>query len=346
MALKLLSQALVAFFLLAFQFVAYGGQAKGLATRFSEELLASEYAEGTELNEGDSPDLLPPALAQLLRKKHFVFVDGIANELASLIGNYFYDNMALLRKNGITVTHRRFPSRHSVPRNAADLEAHLHKIYRRYQKPMIVIGHSMGGAEVVYAVLKDSDWLLSGKVEKVVAINPAIGGSELAEQLGGTVTSRLVRAYLGEGLESLKPDPARRQFIKVFNKFRARLTETFGPDLAREQYAAISKKVFYVRTERAPDKSLSWGLQCVLYLCQPGLTSTFPIPEERDDGLLRVKDQMLKITPRFGTPLDTLVADHIELVISGFASNSTPLFRKAFTKALLLTLYETEVDLE
>lgn len=342
MALKFLLQIPAALLLIPlFQATSYGGSVKGLAARFHEEQIAFQIPEVNL-----PPDLLPPPLVTLLREKHFVFVDGIANELASLIGNYFTDNIALLRKNGITVTHRRFPSRHSVPRNAADLEAHLHKIYRRFQKPMVLVGHSMGGAEVVYSMLKDSDWMLSGKVEKVVALNPAIGGSELAEQLRGTLTSRLVSAYLGEGLESLKPDPARRQFIRVFNKFRARLTERFGPEEAREKYAELSKRVVYVRTIREPEKSLSWGLQCVLYLCQPGLTSTFPIPEEMDDGLLRVKDQMLKVTPRFGMPLDTLVADHIELVISGFASNSAPWFRKAFTKALLLTLYETELDLE
>ena len=43
------------------------------------------------------------------------------NELASLVANYFADNMAELRRLGVPFTHLRYSSRKSIPRNAEKL---------------------------------------------------------------------------------------------------------------------------------------------------------------------------------------------------------------------------------
>ena len=51
----------------------------------------------------------------------FLPAAGIMNELASLVGNYFADNLTELKKLGLSYTHLRYSSQRAIPRNAAKL---------------------------------------------------------------------------------------------------------------------------------------------------------------------------------------------------------------------------------
>jgi hypothetical protein len=51
----------------------------------------------------------------------FLLAAGIMNELASLVGNYFADNLTELKKLGLPYTHLRYSSQRAIPRNAGKL---------------------------------------------------------------------------------------------------------------------------------------------------------------------------------------------------------------------------------
>ena len=48
-------------------------------------------------------------------------VTGIMNELASIVGNYFADNLSQLKKLGLSYTHLRYSSQRAIPRNSEKL---------------------------------------------------------------------------------------------------------------------------------------------------------------------------------------------------------------------------------
>ena len=55
------------------------------------------------------------------RLKQSALCPGIMNELASLVGNYFADNLTELKKLGLVYTHLRYSSQRAIPRNAEKL---------------------------------------------------------------------------------------------------------------------------------------------------------------------------------------------------------------------------------
>jgi hypothetical protein len=312
-----------------------------LAERFEQEIEhpSSGFSADSEL---------PKNFLEILTQKHIVFVDGVMNELANIAGNYYTDNIAQVKRLGISYDHLRFPSTVSIPKNAEQLAAKIFKIHRRVKKPIILIGHSMGGAEVTYMALKYPQLLLAdfyGKpiIEKVIAIEPAIGGSILAENLS-FLGRNILQEILGEGLSSLRRDISRASFKDVYQNLLNYLKTEFsylGDTKPYEKLSELSQKVFFVRGSHHPrSQNLSWGLNAVLFFCQSGL-----MDDVENDGLLNVEDQILGLFPTFGVDLGILEADHIELVVSGLVSHSNKAHRKAFTRALLQTVYQNPASL-
>lgn len=282
--------------------------------------------------------VLPLELAQNLQQKHVVFVDGIMNELAKIPQNYYTDYIRVLRRNGISFSHLAYPSRVAIPKNAKLLAKDLFRISGKVKKPIILIGHSMGGAEALYAVLKKPMLLLEGLVERVVIFEGAIGGSPLAEELKPKGLPRLIQKILGPGLDSLRPSVARLNFEDVRLEFGLFVWQHFADetDEFRTQiFKELSDRVLYIQSQKVPGKPLSWGLRVILPLMK-----TPSLGEEGNDGLLKLEDQIL---PDFGRSLGIFNADHIELVVSGPVSHSSSKYRQAFARALLKTLYSEEL---
>lgn len=326
-------------------------QEKVLTTEKSDNLgTFSERGSVLTLEERMSSELtkktadFPSELNATLTQKHVVVVDGIMNELAHMVGNYFSDNISQLQKLGIESTHLRYSSRIAIPKNADVLYSDILNIYEKQKKPIILVGHSMGGAESLYAILKHPDLLFSNIVEKVVLIEPAIGGSDLVDHLVDNVFGREWKSYLGEGLESLRPEVSQRNFREIFALFQKTLKEKFEGSSEEEiqrKFDELSKRVFYVRSIHTPNsKNLSIGLDIVLLFFKGKTMEGFD-----NDGLMPIHNQILGLLPAFGIDLGVLQADHIELVISGFSSHSNRANRKAFTRALLQTIYENPDEL-
>jgi hypothetical protein len=303
--------------------------------------LESIWYDERAVNEGN----VPADLEQELRGKHVIFVDGLMNELASVAGNYFSDNIQEVKRLKMTYSHLSFPSSRSIPDNAYQLGEDIMQIYLSVRKPLILIGHSMGGAEVLYSILMNPDLLIFDFVEKVVLIEAAIGGSILAENMKDNFLARRVRDYLGEGLNSLKPQQAHSNFKYAFRYFQNSLKSTFqdlGPKGIEEAFDRLSGQVYYVRSYIPDDEPVSWGVRAVLFFCEKDL-----MKRQLNDGLLSTVAQLLNLKAKlinrersFGTDLGILKADHVELVISGIFSESTGDIRRAFTRAVFRKIYE------
>ena len=282
-----------------------------------------------------------------LRRFHFVFVDGFVNELAGIfpaifsLGNYFSDNIQELSDFGITSDHLGHSTWKPFLVNADELFIKLKNIYLLRQKRIILVGHSKGGNEVIAAILKHPGLLDSHIVEQVVAIQAPLQGSPLTENLADHSLARVVTYAMGNGLGSMRPSIAQELFHNLFEQFLEKLGYRQGEEADNLQWAEfkarydeISDRVFFVTSSHPPTETLSWGIRSVLFFCKNGLEPTLP-----NDGLVSQQDQVLRTKIPFGHEFE-MIADHIELVVSGTVSRAHPKKRRAFTRALTQLLYE------
>lgn len=294
---------------------------------------------------------LPEEYLVKLRGRHVIFVDGLLNEAAHLVGNYFCDNISEIKELGISHSHIGYLSSHSVPKNADTLVGDIQEIYVREKLPIILIGHSKGGAECLYAILRNPYLLQSGIIDRVVLINPAVGGSPLADNVSKNILGRCFSKYLGAGLRSIQPENSRKIFSEALEYFRQFLKSKSEKKLSSSStssssssptstvstttssstssssssssspslkinteidiFKILSDRVFYIRGA-APPSALCWGVKFVIFFCKQPLDASVP-----NDGLLHVEDQMLR---GFGVDLGILDFDHIDLVVGMYSS--------------------------
>lgn len=236
----------------------------------------------------------------VLDHKHVVFVAGFLNEL---IPGYFTDNVAVTRDLGGT-TSTLFPSSgHSL---AQDVEQISREIDACAGKGVVLFGHSKGGAAVLLTVLQHPDLLFSGKVDAVIVVQGAVGGSPLADVLSSV-------ARKNQGLRSLRTDQAERVFVEAVDAAVINLSDA---ELER-----LFSRIFYLRSAHQTGGKVAAELAATeLALRGHGA----------NDGL--VPSQKMKLD--WGVDLGVLDADHASLTVSSFLSTSTSEERKAVTRAL------------
>lgn len=232
-----------------------------------------------------------------LEGRHVVFISGFLNEL---IPGYFEDNAAVCRQLGAETSLIAPSSDGGFDRDVGLIEREL--AFRR-GVPVVLFGHSKGGAAALLTVMRHPELVLSGQVEAVIVVQGAVGGSPLAEAL---------RLLPLKGLKDLAPARARALFAEASSGLDARLTP--------EERARFFSHVFYVRSARD-----SRPVAAELSLTELALRGQGP-----NDGLLNQADMRLGE----GVDLGVLDSDHASLTVSSFLSVSTPEERRAFTLAL------------
>lgn len=290
----------------------------GLQQSFALTLEQKWTYEKVNLNLRDNPDLL--------KGTHVLFVAGIMNELASLISSYYRDNMESAQALGANVSYFGPASQNAIPENADILYKKIISLSYQTQKKLIVVGHSKGGAELFYAILKHPDLFSRDIVDKVILIQPALGGSPLAASACGWCID-LLSTITKPNLEALTIEKSKNNFdiaFGFFNNALKKISRSDNPEDMNLLKSAISNRIFYVRSEQEYN-NLSFGVKIVLGICRNNLNE-----HGKNDGLLLVDAQM---DPRIGIDLGILKADHIGLTVST-VSNITRKDRQAFTRAL------------
>lgn len=122
----------------------------GLAEKWREEL-----RRDAPLVQGQDPALGPPGRYQ------FLFVGGFLHEL---IPDYLADNAQVTEGELEAETSTLFPS--SLSTLLEDVELVRGEVLSRYsrsRKPIVLVGHSKGGAAALLAVLRSPSWSSTGR---------------------------------------------------------------------------------------------------------------------------------------------------------------------------------------
>ena len=244
--------------------------------------------------------LTAPGDAPSLEGRHVIFVAGFLNEL---IPGYFVDNVAVTQELGAD-TSTLFPA--SSRSLADDVGLIENELAAHSQKKVVLVGHSKGGAGVLLTVLEHPELVLSGKVECVIVVQGAVGGSPLADALTGPRPRRAV------GLTSLTTGSSHDTFVSALDMLDARLSP--------KEREFLFSRVFYVRSAHR-EGALAAEL---------ALTELVLRPKGANDGLLSPEQMKLEQ----GVDLGVLDSDHASLMVSSFLSVTTTEERRAFTTAL------------
>lgn len=260
--------------------------------------------------------------ANLLKGKHVLFIAGLLGyELADIMGNYYLDNIKAVEKDlGGTSSYYSPLSSRSIPENADILYSLVMSTAREQKKPIDLVGHSKGAAEILYMILMHPELIIDGIVDHVLLIQAAIGGSPLAETKEGFLFN-IAMSLFSPNLETLTAKISQQNFKNAFQNFESAL-KTYTGYINYSQ--KISSKIFYVQSKTTSDYSLA--ISILLTVMQNNLDDY----EGEHDGLLPLSSQY---HPDIGVPLGVLNADHADLTVSRL-SNVSNKARRALTRLL------------
>jgi hypothetical protein len=255
-----------------------------------------------------------------LRDRHVLFISGILNELPG--GGYFANNIRAVKKEiGATASVYSPSSFRSIKENRDRLYRKIYKRYREYRKPLILFGHSKGGAEALAAILHYPELILNGIVDRVVIIQGAIGGSPVSDSFEACGMLKVLPKKLKKGVLSLTPARAK----ELFNEESLWASS----HLQAHDLELISSRVFYLRSAKDPRKAGFRYRRMGTYL-----QKTYG----PNDGVLLVQDQMLSSV---GNDLGILEnRDHSSEVIQRWFCGKNDDEQRALTRAVLEAIYE------
>ncbi|MBK7962584.1 MAG: hypothetical protein IPK04_16160 [Bdellovibrionales bacterium] len=264
-----------------------------LATSFSRADVGdkSDFEFSMPQHQGVAIEEFKREYGEVLNQSQFLLVGGFGNEMARPY--YLTDNVKALNRMGVTTVNKFFPSSfHSVVWNTKVI---YEEIIRRHQetpgKPLVLIGHSKGGLEVLATVLEYPELVLDGIVKEVILIQAPLGGNTMADKQGPFNKLFLAAALSMTAYGSLQtPD---------INEVISKKIE--GMD--RETRGALSGVVKYI-TSSKPPKDMGGFLRTIAVRFNPRVSF---------DGLVATQDMSL---PDFGSVIGDLKDfDHLETTL-------------------------------
>lgn len=257
-----------------------------------------------------------------LKNQHVLWVGGVLNEFTELLSGYFADNREAVEEDlGGETSYFGPSSRNSIPKNAEILNELILKTYFERGKPLILVGHSKGAAEILHVILEHPDLILTGIVEQVILIQAAIQGSPIANDPSRWSCPEIVKGWMGLNTGTLSEAGAKTVFDAAFKRYYTQIEDG--------EHELISKRIFYVRSAQSASDH-SYCMQLILEIVQHN-EENHPV----SDGILPVHAQM---DARIGIDLGIVHADHLSLVISWIGSFSKQ-ERKAFTRAVFKLIF-------
>jgi hypothetical protein len=284
------------------------------------EFFEQEWDSAKSRSKRSKPEITTD-LKQWVDSHHFVFVGGVFGEM--MPGNFRAAKKVLKREFHTDFSFIQPESCNTVLENAKILTETFYKINAEQGKPLIVIGHSKAGPEIILALLADSSLLDKGVISHVITIQGALGGSSLTDVLD---PSKIPLIRKCDGLESLSPENIEAVFDSAWNQFQESTPE--------QSLENLNDSVFYIRSQIIADNPMN-----ALIPFRKMLRRTHE--GKNNDGLIPVE---LQYRPEFGTDLGILDADHADLVMGGILSNSSKTYRRTFIRTLITYLFASDLS--
>lgn len=266
---------------------------------------------------------------EVLKNRQVLFVAGFLSDIHPAGGVFYEKNTKELAKQiGIKYSYLSLPSHKSAIDNANEIYQKTMRIFSQNKTPVILFGHSKGGAEVFFTLLKYPELILNGIVDRAVLIQAAIGGTPLANPESPTMSGLFL--FFGNGLRSMIPKIADQNVTTELSSFIKNIRYLFATEnlgFMEEMIQQVSKKIFYVRSSSG--NRLKGIFQIAQATAQINLTNLGP-----NDGILLVEDQKCSY---FGTDIGVLESDHFNLALNQNGETKKLL---AFTRAILGEIYE------
>ena len=258
-------------------------------------------------------EMKQPTTAPILANRHVVFVGGFSSELVFW---FFVDNERAARALGAATTIITPPSLLPIDVNVEMLRRRILAIRKADKRPIVLAGHSKGGAEVLLFALRYPEFLLDGTIESVLSIQGALGGSPIADAFRGVIDL----VPLGGGIPS-------RLRSRPHAMFRLALVDMHDR-LSKDEVDRVSRKIYYVRSAQVPEKIPLLFRSTQIWMAKL---------HRRNDGVILTRDMKLD---GIGTDLGVLDSDHTGLTI-WFPGNGTEASRSAFTRAVLRRIHRS-----
>lgn len=255
----------------------------------SNEFTQGDYEEWSQIFK-QNPKSPPVQKIENLAKYHVVFIGGYFNEVAP--GYFEQTSKSALKMGASGFTILMPSSSRTVEENSQLLNTSFLKIYQESGgKPLLAIGHSKGGVELMATILGHPELLTRGILRSVVTVQSPLTSCYLATCSSEMMkwTKRLPMLSGGHSLSDLELN---RMILAPLKKI---------PKLVRQD---LGRSVHYVISEQQAERTaLAIMLSNRMILAGA---------KARNDGLV---EQHAMSIQNFGSVMGTLNADHMELTM-------------------------------
>lgn len=253
---------------------------------------------------------LPKKIVTALSGKSFLLIDGMFGDLAEKI--YEKDFVPFLKSelhtNDVYVV--RPASNNSMDQNARYLAAEIKLMSYRFQKqntlkPLIVIAHSRGAAEMLVTLMLYPELIHLAHIEQVILVEGAFNGSPIADWAVNILKPKCLKPTMIPVLKETCDFYNDLDSLQTMIPYRAiELRQSLERSLGQETRNLLQSKVSFVRGQS--DFKSTWLplVPSQIYLSQ------FYGP---NDGVLLTEDQYV---PGLGLDLGILNVDHLRLLKS------------------------------
>jgi pimeloyl-ACP methyl ester carboxylesterase len=306
---------------------------------FSIDSIATSLEGQCSLEVANPGSEMTSGVKDTLQRRRVLFLTGYLGDFSSYLHRYFGTSIDQAQQLGMQTQVYSPASFGGRAQNLEDIHAEVLRVFAEDPaKPLILVGHSKGGAEALHLVLRYPELLLDGVVDRVVLVQAAVGGSRLGDYETLYTPFRFLMHFMPKSIkEFADPALAKRAFRNAFKKFEKNLQARAERGQWRQLKNFVSNRIFYVRSwDSSKNQSAIFRLAPLIYKCDLSMFG-------RTDGVLTTRDQKLHGQGRFGTDLGLLRSDHGGFA-NGRSGNQSEARVEAFTRVILQQIYETTVD--
>ncbi len=265
-----------------------------------------------------------------VQQKHIIFISGFGNELSRIQDAFYRAHFEVVEKEyGSTATYFGPQSINAPEMNIGSIYRRILVEYNKLNKPIILVGHSKGGLEILYTILHHPELIQDGIVDGIVLLQTPINGVYLLDKKSNNAFIQRIISLCGDGVQALTQEAA----AEKLERYLARLTiithNTHGLIAAQDLLEEISSKIFYVRSYQHK-RTLNPKLSFLNFFLRHE-------PEQQNDGVILLDSQK---SNAIGRELGIIRADHLEFTEPHPEKSRRYHRTKAFIRALLQEVHK------